>query len=354
MQQYDIFSFLPYRNSNRGIDVLIRLLLKNNKEVRVIKYPNYLWTRGRNNKSDEIFPVSPLIGYKERICFRVSRPLFKILSGMATITIPKISFDKTEVVVLESGYPIFFLNKIPKTKKIIYRQSDPIELIGSKNRYFAEMERRTIERADLTLVVNAKIYEYYKKTYPLLTKKMVVWKNGINISKTNKTNNPYKNGSFNIVYMGLAPIREDVINAIGHKYPNIKIHIIGYKPRGIESPNIITYGYMSPEKYIPYIEHADLALVPYDEQWPALKWGGVTSKIYLFMYHGLPVLTTPKIKWNAPDGIVYCETIDEYIEKVGAAIARKEKLAYSVDWEAICGEKREEELKETFTKYNLL
>lgn len=353
MQRYDVFSFLPYRQSNRGIDILIGLLIKNNKEVRIIKYPNYLWTKDRDSKANEIYPISPFVGYKEKIFSSANRMLFKILSQMATITIPRILFDETEVVVLESGYPVFFLNKIPKSKKVIYRQSDPIELIGSKNKYYAEIERQAIERSDLTLVVNEKIFDYYKNKYPYLTNKMLVWRNGINISKTEKTINPYQQSTFNIVYMGLAPIREDVINAIAQKYSDIKIHLIGYTPRKITSSNIRTYGYLSPKEYMPFIEHADLALVPYDEQWPALEWGGVTSKIYLFMYYGLPILTTPKIKWNAPEGLIYCATMDEYIEKVGMMIARREKVTYSFDWEAISRENKEKELKEILVSCNL-
>lgn len=360
--RFTLVSSTPWTPSNRGMDILAEMLVRNNQQVSLITFPNFPWSKSPITTSlnvcgktiESLNPKSPFIGYIESLMWWSPRFLFHLLQKITTYTIPSIDFENTDIVILESGKPLLLLDKIPLGKKIIYRQSDPLELVLSKNPYFIELEHRIIKRADLTIVVRKSILKYYQEYYPELTKKMVVSVNGFNIPLSNIEYNPYySNDRPKGVYLGYSPIDWKTLVALAENIKDAEFHIIGNCLSKIEAnklkkyKNVILHGNMRPNKYIPYIKNADFAIIPYKLNWSGRKWIGLNSKYLMFMFFGLPIVSYrvgALDEFNNLD-ILFCDTQKEFVEAVKKIASRPQKLNYDINWAYYSKEGRMAELK---------
>lgn len=301
MKDFLVTSCFKWRRSNRGIEILTEALLKSHN-VDFIKYPNYMHeffkseyemgpktTKINDHILTEIAPISIGIPYIEKLFNWAPKVIFDFLRNQTLNIYPNIEFNNYKNIILESGKPVFFIDSIPKSKNIIYRQSDPIELILSNNNSFIELEHKVLERADLVLTVNKKIMSFYKNNYPKYFSKMKLWKNGFQIPEYQNKVNPY-NKNNNAVYLGLSPIDYKLLQFIADNHKDIDFHIIGPYKDKLNYENVKFHGFMNSEQYINYIKFADFAFVPYI-YWDALEWVSVTSKFLLFMKFNLPIIT---------------------------------------------------------------
>lgn len=370
--KYAIVSSTPWSPSNRGMDILTEMLVVNNQEVRFVRFPVMPWSkpdkekrvsikvRGRQINYDDI--ICPFVGYVERYMSWIPDKIFGATKKIMNFTIPPISFRKDDVVVLESGKPLFLLERIPADKILIYRQSDPVELVLSKNNSYAILERKAIEKSLFTIVVSQKIFDWYVENYPALARKMIVSVNGFSTSEC-LSSNPYNKGTRNGIYVGYARIDSSVVNQLCRAFRFIDFHIIGkcisrsdLRTLG-KLKNFHYHGNLHPVEYTPYISNADFAFVPYHSDLSVIRWSGLTSKYLIFMYYGLPIVSSiVGFQEEFEDlKVIFASSVDEFVRSVGKVVCSNfAKINYDINWERFCKQGRFKELTMIFKRFDLL
>ena len=369
--RFAVVSSTPYSPSNRGIDIITEALSMCVESVDFIRFPVMPWQEKEASRESSIeikginsqSLVSLYGGYVERFMWWVPESSFRHLKSITCITRPQADFSKYDCVVLESGKPLFLLDRIPPSIPVIYRQSDPVELVLSRNRAFIELEHRTMERSHLILVVRQKIIDFYESTYPEYSKRMVLSVNGFSVPNQYESQNPYGKKTTNAVYLGYSRIDFETMKHICKLFPFIDYHVIGkcLRKKDLKRLNKFSnfkfHGNMTPSQYLPYVEHADLGVIPFDRKWTATKWIGLNSKYLLFMYFGLPIVS---YRVGAEDEfrglqVSFADDKDQFAECVQKTIdSGCERKRYNVNWRGMSKSGRIAEVISILQEHNLI
>lgn len=340
-----IIAYGKFEKSTRGICVIAETLSELNYNIDYYEFPIYL-----NNKFFWLPYNLHRIGninqkqYKVLIPYSTKFPkfiksifikLFEWIHSAKLINILK--KREYNLIIIESGKQVFLANVIKKYKKeskVIYRQSDPLEL--GIDEALAKYERKIMKLADLILIVNDKILNYYKriKYYDNNNNKFILWENGFYIPEFDSVN-PYSEKN-NILYYGLFNINITIIKKIAEAFKNVKIHIIGpynkYKNLEKYYTNIKFYGYIEYEKVLNYIKYADLCLIPYKNS-ERLNYFGITSKIFVFLYFNKIIINYSKkykIELDCKN-IINCSSFKDLYNIINIEINKKQDLNYIID-----------------------
>lgn len=289
-----IVSGQQFSRSNRSMDTITEYFLETKNQVDHLCFGiNKLKKMEIKFKEEQIKNFNQL--YSKKSYFSYLGVMGKFFPDFAlnfiknkTIkTINFIDFSKYNLIVLETGKPLFLLDIIPKNIPIICRQSDPLEIsIQSDREYFKKIEKNALERSIFSLIAHKKAVEEYTMLNNLLE-----WKSGFevkNLKKSCKPNNEKKILS----YMGMFKLDFDLIKELATSDLNIEIHIIGNYKDCLNLSNVIFEGYLDYKNYIEILEKTDCFIVPYHrKEVRKMKKLGLTSKYYLPMSMGIPILT---------------------------------------------------------------
>jgi hypothetical protein len=248
--------------TNRGIDIIIDYLKEEHHDIDIYIYPISISNKKviNNRVNDHIYAKYSPINYYEKLMKYLPYKLTKLLFEYIYNITSTINFNIYDLIIIESGYGIPLISKIPGDKKIVYRQSDSMELIITKNKFLIECEKELIRRAKITLVPNNRIFCYYLNKG---VKNIKLWENGFRRSPINsRLNNPYKSGSINGFYMGLYPIDIKLLDFLANHHKDIDFHIIGPHKNITKSKNIHYYGYLGLKDYSRYLQYSDFSIIP--------------------------------------------------------------------------------------------
>lgn len=352
---------MHFTNSNRGIDILCRALAEEGHNVTHLVFPIYnkkmvkKTLASTNRLIQQIYANKVLIPYDDDTMFWFPRTVMKLIHYSHLRSIKYIDFSSYDLIVLESGKPLFLIDVIPKNVSLIYRQSDPVWAL-MKSRYLRELEEKVMKRANLVLIVRTQFLNSMDFDF---RDKVFVWKNGFNVLLSNEIEeNPYRQNSLKkAVYLGLAPIDYRTLDYVSSFHLDVEFHIIGntclsyFESRKLrKKKNIFVHGYMSPEKYLPYVKNADFAIVPYKKT--KVKFFGLTSKYLLFMYFNLPIVSYYKpldIEEFGNLPVLFASNIDEFSKQIDVA-KKMGKINYDIDFSYYSYKGRKKELLEILEK----
>lgn len=294
-----IVSTLPFRRSNRGIDILTEALGEGEYQVTHLFFPNVWYNANRSEDFDT--PVRLIRGRKVRLPYvdKVMKWLpkfaFEWIKNSNAKTVD-LDFSQFDAVVLESGKPMFLLDRIPESVRIIYRQSDSVRYALGEGKWYIDLEERVMDRADHIIVIKP---TYQADLSPEQKAKSVIIRNGFNPpTKTDSKPGALNTGKINAVYMGLAPLDFPAVNYLVQNHPEVHFHILGQafskkQNRQLEAQGNFTYhGFVPAHVYNPILQYSDFAFIPYG-QVKAISWMGFTSKYMNYMFFGLPILSFP-------------------------------------------------------------
>ncbi len=330
--------------SQRGINVLTSALAEHGENVSFFTFPTYPWDcvskkrrcllkgldvdLGIEEASVKNFTkIIPIPYSSSRLPSKIKKTFFQFFEYSHVKPLLDININNYDMVIIESGKGVF-LEKFLQGPKIIYRQSDPVEFYLDKD--LAKYERRLIQKADLTLIVNQAILQKYQEEAPDLTKNMVLWENGFFVPEKGTYCNPYKT-SPNAVYFGLFPINWEAIVVLANRMPTLMIHIFGPLTKPFDLPrNIIFHGYKPHSLIIHYMKFADVFIVPYEDIPERLALIEKTSKLLLAMYFNLPIIASPFSYADrlAKYGVCISNSLEEFIWHVGKHISCSKPKCY--------------------------
>jgi hypothetical protein len=193
----------------------------------------------------------------------------------------EIDYTVYDYAVIESGFPVFL--GLALNCKIIYRQSDPVEItFGSKKRYYCNREKEIIKKAVITLSALKK--QFFPSEF---LSKYIYWHSGY--VPPNITAETSKEKYF--IYAGGGHLDFRLVKQMSSKYRNYKFIIIGHDKKNRNLPNVIFYGYIPHNEYMEIISKASVFIVPFTNNYSKkLSRCSYTAKILLPIDLGIPVI----------------------------------------------------------------
>lgn len=292
MKKVLIVSGIPYSKSNRGIDNITSYFIEENYDVShlvfgINSFKKIIKTEKiKIEKFQQLFSKSSYFSYLGIMGKYFPNFFLKYIIKKTIETVKDIDFKKFDLIILETGKPLFLLDIIPKEIPLVIRISDSIEMaFGYKRKIFKILENKAINRSRMVLVVNEEMKKKYKQI-----DKVLIWKNGFNRELEGAHFD--KHNEKIITYMGLAKIDYKLLDFLAKKNNDLKFYIIGPHKRKKLNENIIFKGYLSEKEYKDIFRKSICILLPYGKETiNKIKEGGLSSKLYVAMDLGKPILT---------------------------------------------------------------
>jgi len=345
-----LVSAYPYTQTGRGMDVLTNVFEIQGWDTTHLIFPNVLYTIKKKIKFDsvvrELLSRFAVIPYLDRLMYWFPKQLFYLYLKYAVSKVDFIDWLKYNYVILESGKPLFLLDVIPESVKIIYRQSDSVRLVLGKGKWYIDLEDRVCQRAERIITVK----DYYRNNLPLSSRdKAVTIRNGFSIPEEKIYINPYIERTKNVVYVGLTPLDPKTLDLLCKENKNIEFHIFGsclkiWQHRRLSiNTNFHFYGFCPRDEYLPYLAYADAAIFPF-KYFPGMDHVGFTSKYLNFMYFKLPIVSylTGNRDEFSPYPIHLPQSPEDFSSRLRVAIAEG-PVDYDIDFDFFSHKGRKKE-----------
>jgi len=278
-----------------------------------------------------------LLPYIDRFMWWIPRFLFEIIRLINIRSLGSIvNLSSYDFVVLESGKPLLLLPEIPSAVKVIYRQSDSVNLVLGIGRWYCELENAAFRISSLIILKKDVYREYVPRA---LRARTVVIENGMAFPDEMPVGNPFRKGSLNAIYIGLHPLDMKTLSSLLKRLRNVDFHVIGpclnVFQRHILSlfPNFFYEKFLPKEAYMPMLKNSDVAILPFIRT-KKMKWFGLTSKFLHFMYFKLPIVSYPT-GFPGEFGklpVKFAEDRVDFVNKVADSIMKK-PVTYAVDFD---------------------
>ncbi len=354
MKKVLLVSPYPYSKTGRGMDVLTECFEEEKWETSHLKFPNVFYSVDKTDKFDtdviEYSSKKALVPYVDGFMKWFPKWMFNLMVKYQRAKASFIDFSSYDYIVLESGKPLFLLDLIPSSVKIIYRQSDSVRHVLGKNRYYIGLEDRVYKLAHKIIVVKDRFKNLLDED---IRTKVEVIKNGYAFPQNIELVNPYKVGSKNAIYVGLTKLDRPTLEKICLVNKNMDVHIFGncIAPWNLKKLNKIEnfyyHGFEPRDIYLSHIKFADVAIFPF-KPWDAMEWVGFTSKYLNFMYFKLPIVSylTGELSEFDGMGVLFPKTAEEFALTVKDVIAKGEKVESNIDFNFYSHPQRKAEYKE--------
>lgn len=335
------------------MDVLTECFEEELWETSHLQFPVVSYSVNKSKKFEtkviEYRAEKALVPYVDGFMKWFPKWMFNLMVKYQRLKAKMIDFSFYDYVVIESGKPLFLMDLIPNSVKIIYRQSDSVRHVLGKNRYYIALEDEVYERAHKIIVVK----DRFKNLLPnSIQEKTVVIRNGYSFPKGIEYNNPYAGDRKNAIYVGLTKLDPVTLTEICKINSDLDVHIFGncitpWHLKKLNSiPNFYYHDFAPREVYLSYIKYADVAIFPF-KPWDAMEWVGFTSKYLNFMYFKLPIvsyLTGEKSEFDGM-GVHFPETPEEFALKVKELLEDGGRVDSGVDFNFFSHEERKREYK---------
>lgn len=357
-----IVSCQKYSKTNRSIDTITEFCLEQGYYVdhlvfgtNKLKKQKKELNNYKANNFKQLYSKPSYFSYLGPMGKYFPDYLLKFIEKQTAKTTSFIEVSEYDLVILETGKPLFLLDRIPGNIPIVCRQSDPLEISLRGNRdYFVELEKKAFKRSKFTLVAHKKAVESYSEIDNLIE-----WKSGFEYKLLEKKIDK-KSSKKNVTYMGMFKLDIELIKELASDNLDTNFHIIGNYEDVLKLSNVKFHGYLNYNEYIKILEVTDCFFVPYHlEEVNRMKKLGLTSKYYIPMSMGIPILTREY-------GAIVSDIIEFNIYSYVEMNIAKEKLKYilsnehsvtkeSLEFlETLKIENRKKSLDKLFKAYNLI
>lgn len=348
-------SSIPFTESNRGIDIITKALTEMELNVTHLTFPGHFQFEKKEKNLKLISSSKKYIQYYNRIMQGFSEKMTKLFVNETIKPLKNFDFSVYDYIILESGKPVFLIDLIPNDIPIIYRQSDSINYIISKNNLFKQYENNLLKRSFTIITVNSFFYNQIKNKFP---NKTVLIRNGINIPKDIGYVNPYENNDkIKSLYFGLFPLSFKEVLFSLQNFKNIDFYFIGpklfskYEQKKLTKFSNFEYlNYQNNNVINNYIKYSDFIFIPYKNSYK-LQFFGLSSKYLMGIYYEKPIISKKVGLIDEFNGLnIYFynskEELYEYLTKMNKNL----RIKYKIDIKKFLNEYKIEEYKNFFRK----
>lgn len=292
MKKILIISIQEYSLSNRSMDTITEYFLGKKKIVKHLVVGRNKLKKNKNSfkkikieNFEQLFSKETIFSYLAPMSFLFPDFLLSFIKKRMLKTVNFINFKEYDLIVLETGKPLFLLEKIPEDIPLICRQSDPLDIsLRSSRNYFLELEKKAFKRSLVNLIAHREVIKNY-----IELNNLIEWKSGFESLSVDKNK---INTKKIISYMGVFKLDLYLIKELAIENPEIEFNIIGNYKDILNIKNIKFHGYLLYNEYIEMLKKSDCFIVPYHlSEVKRMKMLGLTSKYYVAMDLGIPILT---------------------------------------------------------------
>lgn len=356
-----IVSGQEFSETNRGIDTITKYFIEKKYMVTHlmvgINSLKKFKKKRRLNISNfkQIYSKKSIFSYVGIMGKIFPNIFLKMIKKYQEKLVSNIKFKNFDLIVLETGKPLFIIDKIPLNIPIILRMSDPIEFSFNNNKeYFKKLEREAIKRANLILIAHQKLFEYYKEY-----NNIEYWRTGFDEKKI-QSNELLNKAEEELFYMGNTQIDFELLENIIKLNPKISINIVGNHQYKSKNSHLKIYGYLDSREYIEYLQKSKCYIMPFNsKEVEKMKMLGMTSKFYVAMQLGKPILVRRYgeiQKDNLDLNIFTYDSLEEANEKLKYILKNNfsKNLKINLFLENLKNENRKKELDMILKKYKLV
>lgn len=218
----------------------------------------------------------------------------------ATIGFPprRLIPPKTDLLLFDSGGVSMFPAFAPKAKLVVHRLNDLVAEFLETSDGVARIEQDVIRNADVILPVSTALYDQVVHMRGS-AEGVYLLPNGVNVEMFLEDHDePQEYLAIpqpRAIFVGTLSswLDWDLLTEVAKKRPEISFCIIGggQAPSTINSlANIYLLGKRSYHEIPPYLQHADVGLIPFKDM-PRIRKVEMPLKFYQYIASGLPVVT---------------------------------------------------------------
>ena len=277
-----VVSDREYKKTSRGIDIITSYLADKGHNIDHLVFfkRNIIPEKKISDHINQLYFYDPIKIYRSRLQFLF--PGFLLLSYFKYMIRRQssVNFNKYDYVILEGGHPIYLAEEIET--KIIYRQSDPINICFNSNRnFYKKLEEKVINKS--FLITSALENVTVPKNF---MGKIFYWHSGFIPFERVISAGEEKS----IIVMG-GEIDWNLLKKLAKKYSNYQFNVIGITNFLPIPKNIKIKGYMDFESYKNILSSAITVIIPFSNNYiKHLHQVYYTAKILISMNLGLPIL----------------------------------------------------------------
>lgn len=248
---------------------------------------------------------------------QVARPMFGMFPALWRRRFREAAQD-ADLIVLESGLPLMLAPMARRVSraKLVYRVNDDIRVMRVPP-LLRPLEMR-----------HAPLFDRISLASPVLAERFrFTGKVGLDPMGLDKTAfegtwpDPYApRWEREVVCAGTSHFDADSVRALAAARPDWRFHIIGRLRAPVEGGNIVTHGEMPFRDVIPYVQHADFGLAPYQDM-PGLEYQvHHSNRLKQYAFCRLP--TFAPMRMTHPDAPYLIGYTPGDAESMEAALAR--------------------------------
>lgn len=347
-----------YSLTSRGMDVLTNCFDEEGWRVDHLTFPRMYISPNVSPPADTsvncIYADKTFFPYIDRLMYWFPKVLFDLVKFINNNKAKKVDFSQYDLIVLESGKPLFLMDIIPENIPLVYRLSDSVRYVLGKNKHYQNLENTIFERSQ-KMIFKKKIYKTFLQAHQ--QKKVSVIENGMAIPENLDPKPSFPINTLNAVYVGLHQLDYPTLKGLLIDRDDCHFHIIGpcllkSQVKRLEAfSNFHYFPFLSKEKYMPMLRDASIAIFPFKRS-DKMKWFGLTSKFLHFMYFQLRIISYP----TGYEGefkelpVLFADSKQDFISLTRKALNETKKVQYNIDFLYYSSDSRKNEYKEFIKK----
>lgn len=253
--------------------------------------------KGRRRLSEQLetyFHIPPFhpIDLRLRPLNKLATPIFRLYPRLVSRWLTEL-VNNADLVVLESGIPLLLAPLVRRSSaaRLIYRVNDDVRAMRSPP---------ILHEAELAL---APLFDRISLASPILARRFEgLGQVGIDPMGLNKPifdaahPDPYTpRWEKEVVCAGTSHFDTHSMLMIARSRPTWRFHVIGRLRQSLKADNIVAHGEMPFQALVPFIQHADYAVAPYNDV-PGMEYQAHHSnRLLQYAYVGLPTLVPQRV-----------------------------------------------------------
>lgn len=275
---------------------------------------------------------------KRGLANRVVSPLWRFYPRMVLTSEVRGLLKEADLVIFESGLATMLIEPVANMKlsaRLIYRVSDDLPSLGCHP--VVEESEKNYPDVDLISVLSSGYASRYPKARRLLVHRPTI---AVDLFRKELPSPFSADGRRRFLSIGSSFFDENLVLTIADLFPSDEIIVIGNVRLSRVPDNVRLMGEMAFEKLLPYLQHTDVALAPYDAERITPGLAESSHKMTQFRFYGKPIITSevlcteqvPGVFGYAKDDVA---SIRRAAESALAAIGHVPKVEPTETWTSV-------------------
>lgn len=250
----------------------------------------------------------------------------------------KALLKEADLIVFESGLATMLIEPVAKMRlpaRLIYRVSDDLPSLGCHP--VVEESEVNYPDVDLISVLSSGYASRYPKARKLLVHRPTI---ATDLFRQALPSPFPADGKRRFLSIGSSFFDENLVLTVADLFPSDEVIVIGNIRLSRVPENVRLMGEMAFEKLLPYLQHTDVALAPYDAERITPGLAESSHKMTQFRFYGKPIITSEVLCTEKVPGVfAYAKndqaSIRSAVESALGAIGQVPRVEPTETWASV-------------------